>query len=126
MLGVLFWLELKHLIVDFFQQTPYHYKNKGTYGHPGGLEHAFQHAFATMLILSMGTAISSWGVFWLGVLEFLLHYHIDYFKQNITKDKGWSKLLESKLEVYSDQYFNVIGVDQFLHQLTYILLLCAV
>ena len=42
----------KHLIVDFpLQAFPYQYKNKGTYGHPGGLLHAGLHLLGTFLVL---------------------------------------------------------------------------
>ncbi len=29
-----------HFLVDFVLQTPFQYRNKGTYGHAGGLLHA--------------------------------------------------------------------------------------
>ena len=32
--------QLKHLIADFFLQTPFQVSNKGRYGHPGGIVHA--------------------------------------------------------------------------------------
>ena len=33
-------LMAKHMVADFYLQTPYQYLNKGTYGHPGGFLHS--------------------------------------------------------------------------------------
>jgi len=45
-------LTVKHFIVDFpLQAHPYQYKNKGTYGHPGGLLHSGLHLVGTLLFL---------------------------------------------------------------------------
>lgn len=110
--------QFKHLIADFFLQIPYHYTNKGTYGHPGGIQHAFIHACWSMLVMC----------FWLppiplvliAVGEMIIHYHIDWAKVQLTKKMKWSDLKAGHLEIYSNNYFHALGIDQLLHQLTYI------
>jgi hypothetical protein len=56
MLLLLFLLFTKHLILDFLYQPPYQWKNKGTYGHLGGIVHAGQHALATFSVLLFFTS----------------------------------------------------------------------
>lgn len=52
-LHVLVWLLVKHFICDFpLQATPWMYRNKGTYLHPGGLVHAGIHWIGTSIVLS--------------------------------------------------------------------------
>ncbi len=43
-------LMFKHMVADFYLQTPYQYLNKGTYGHPGGFLHAGIHVALTPLV----------------------------------------------------------------------------
>ncbi|MCX6783368.1 MAG: hypothetical protein NTZ20_05315 [Candidatus Levybacteria bacterium] len=51
----MFYLQIKHFLIDWFLQFPYEYKNKGTYGHWGGIRHAFKNGFGTAIcFFSMG------------------------------------------------------------------------
>jgi hypothetical protein len=43
-------LLFKHMVADFYLQTPYQFLNKGTYGHPGGFVHAGIHVALTPLV----------------------------------------------------------------------------
>lgn len=110
-------LQIKHFIVDFLLQRPYQYKNKGTYGHPGGILHAMLHAMTTWVIfinlgfIALGVVIS--------LAEAVVHYHIDWLKVKTTK-QTWAERREDCLAVKSDMYFHALGFDQLLHQLTYI------
>jgi hypothetical protein len=112
---MLVWLLLicKHLVVDFFMQGPYQYLNKGTYGHPGGILHAANHGLTTSLIVvgitphhNVLTAVI------IGLIDMVIHYHIDWAKMNINKAKGWGPTTH-------EQFWYLLGVDQFLHFLTY-------
>lgn len=101
----------KHLIFDFFLQTSYQYKNKGIYGHPGGLLHAGLHAFGTaflFLYVYPGAALAA------GILvgEFIVHYHIDWMKEQVVKRYG--------LKTDDAEFWWALGVDQFLHGVTYV------
>ena len=85
MLMLLTALTIKHFIFDFLYQPPYQWQNKGTYGHWGGLVHSGQHACASLIILLFFTnPLAALGIV---VLEFLIHYHMDWFKMNFNMVK---------------------------------------
>jgi hypothetical protein len=119
----LMWLTFgfftKHFIFDFPLQGPYQYKNKGTYGHPGGVLHAGLQALGTILVL-VWTPLCTGDILILAYGEGFLHYHIDWAKMNL--NQYW-KLGPTT----SEQYWWLLGFDQYLHYLTYlgILLLMA-
>ena len=111
-----FWLVTKHFVFDFPLQGPYQYKNKGTYGHPGGIFHAFLQALGTVLALLLALP---WGlgvfadILALAAIEGLLHYHIDWAKMNL--NTYW-KLGPTT----SEQFWWLLGLDQYLHYLCYL------
>lgn len=110
------WLMLalitKHFIWDFLLQTPYMYLNKGTYGHWGGIIHAGQHAYITICIL-ICMNIGVIPALICGIGEGIIHYHIDWAKVNICRKYDW------KCNT-SEKYWYLLGLDQFLHYLTYV------
>ncbi len=108
---VLFILAVKHFIFDYLSQTEYQYRNKGTYGHPGGILHAGLHALGTLPVflviappLALGLAIV--------VGEFIVHYHLDWTKEQILRRTHWA--------YPTARYWWVFGADQLMHQLTYV------
>lgn len=108
----LIMLLLKHLLCDWLMQSDYEIRNKGTYLHPGGINHAFKHMVGTMAVTHY---FAPEFTFFFGFLDGLIHYHIDWGKQNLTKF--------FKLTPENKGFWFLIGLDQFLHQLTYILLI---
>jgi hypothetical protein len=103
--------QLKHFIADFVVQTEYQWRNKGTYGHPGGLVHAGIHAVGSFLAaLALGA--------WAGALalvmiaDFTIHYHLDWCKERFNR--------RHELSHADALYWFSFGVDQFLHQMTYL------
>ncbi|SNV50223.1 Protein of uncharacterised function (DUF3307) [Legionella lansingensis] len=122
-----FLFEVKHLIVDFFfQHSPYIYQNKGIYGHLGGILHALYHIFGSYLILVFSSFFLSYSACWpvlnlsldlgfliLAILEGIVHYHIDWLKIKINNRMKWQPTSDY-------QFWDLLGVDQFLHHLTYI------
>lgn len=104
-------LQVKHLLCDFFLQTPRQIAMKGIYGHPAGIVHAGTHALASLpvfLVLPVGPAVAV--LVLLG--ELLAHYHIDWIKAVIGDARGWT--------VRDKQYWRGLGSDQFAHQITYL------
>ena len=128
---ILALLLVKHYICDFPLQRPWHYMNKGKYGHPGGLAHAAIHAAGTfwVLVWYIGPA-----AVWLAAFDMLAHYHIDWLKCNV--GKSWSEYdpgnldeygmmeapIKPHLAIYSDMYFQALGMDQLAHHMTYVVL----
>jgi len=112
-LGLVFLFTIKHFVVDFLLQFKYQWSNKGTYGHPGGLLHAGLHG--------IGTALCLYAFDWQHILFFagfdaVLHYHIDWAKMNINARMGWGPTTH-------EQFWWLLGLDQLLHSLTYIIII---
>lgn len=109
------WLAVKHCLADFIFQTPYQYKNKGIYGHPGGLIHAGIHAALTaplFLILpaaGIGTALA------ILAGEYVVHYHIDWVKEQVVKHYA--------LVADTPGFWYALGTDQLAHYITYIVII---
>jgi hypothetical protein len=51
-------------------------------------------------------------VFALAVADMVVHYHIDFAKENIVKIKGWTITVR--------EFWWALATDQFLHHLTYL------
>lgn len=114
-------LVLKHFIVDFPMQTERMVEEKGIYGALGGLVHSGLHGWATMLIVTAFlTSITGWDIAATGIIGIVIgaadavaHYHIDWAKMNLGRD----------FTVKDRMYWTLLGLDQMLHYLTYILMI---
>lgn len=106
----------KHFIVDFLLQTPYMYENKHIFGHPGGILHAWSHGLASYLILGYIFGSVNPVVLMLVLVETIIHYFIDYCKMNIGMLYNWQPN-------NSPYFWYLLGFDQFLHYMTYLLML---
>ena len=113
MFWLLLMLQTKHLILDFLWQPPYEYLNKGKYGHPGGLIHAGKSGFGTFLCFYIYNHSILYS-FLVGIVEAAIHYNIDYIKIQL------NRLYD--LKPNNENFFRLIGVDQFLHQTVYLVL----
>lgn len=110
-LVVLLYLQIKHFICDYPLQTHYQLEHKGTYGHPGGILHSGLHAIFTIPAFLIMTPTFLVGAS-IVVVEFLLHYHIDWTKQQVMRRTGWMSA--------DREFWWGIGVDQFAHHVTYL------
>ena len=115
LLAVLAGLQVKHLLFDFVFQGDWQLRNKGRYGHPGGLAHAGLHGLGTLgvllpagLVLPVGAALA----LALAALEAVVHYHIDWIKAQVSARLG--------LTPDRPGYWAAMGLDQAAHQLTYL------
>lgn len=105
---ILFLLILKHYLADFVFQSEYQVSQKGNYGAGGGIEHAFIHGILTVLILftvteSLVLAIT------MGLLDAVVHYHIDYVKAR------WGSR-----DPNTPRFWRELGLDQLCHYCFYI------
>jgi hypothetical protein len=115
---VLVLFQVKHLLVDFFLQPPYMWMNKGKILHWGGWSHAGLHALASagifVLVVPPLPTIE-----WVRLLlilclsEVFIHFAIDFLKVRVNQHFDWKCNTSPK-------FWNLLGVDQFLHQITYI------
>jgi hypothetical protein len=112
-LPILSALMLKHLICDYPLQTPYQFMNKGIYGHPGGLLHVGIHAVGTLIALWFFAPLTS--ALGFALLDAFIHYHIDWAKNHINRRFNLKP-------TGGAGFWFTFGLDQYLHQMTYILL----
>jgi hypothetical protein len=109
--------QVKHLIVDFFIQNrfPYMWMNKHLVWHPGGWLHAGGHGLSSMLVFYLVRPDTDWLGIAAGIslAETYIHFGIDWSKMNFGKRTGW------KCNT-SPYFWDLLGVDQFLHQMTYL------
>lgn len=116
-----FLFNFKHLVLDFLVQNrfPYMWRNKHLLLHPGGWLHAGSHGLGSILILgSLSSFSPGWLLPTLAVCfgEVLAHFFIDYTKMNLGKHFNWEPHTSS-------HFWDLLGIDQFLHQTTYLVML---
>jgi len=106
-------LQIKHLFADFFWQTGWMVHHKHRYFHPAGLVHSGLHVFCSFIVLWVFLPDLPLGVVMsLVFAEFLAHFHIDWAKATIVKRIGCGEREKG--------FWNLMGVDQTLHHLTYL------
>ncbi len=115
---VLILLQFKHFVCDGPLQTAAMVRDKGHYGRFLGIVHSGAHGLSTGLVLLVaGLAIPplSFGVAaLLAILDFVIHYHVDFSKEQIVRRAGWTTAVP--------QFWWALSADQSLHQLTYLLI----
>jgi hypothetical protein len=103
--------EIKHFLGDFVLQTAWQVRTKGTYGHIGGIVHSGIHIVASIpALIVLGVAAKAAAA--ILIVEFLVHYHMDWTKATIDRVYQWG--------AQSQRYWILFGVDQLVHQLTYL------
>lgn len=109
-------LIIKHFVADFLLQNNWMVNQKGYYLQAGGVVHALIHGILTFFVLSYVTGEGI--AFVAALLDFVLHYHIDWAKMKLGRTFNWTT---------NDRMFWVaIGFDQMLHYLTYVLIILIV
>jgi hypothetical protein len=107
---VLVLLQIKHWYIDFVNQNEEEVKHKGIYLDWLGIKHSLKHGIGTLACL---WTVTGWAniefAFFIGVLDFILHYHID-----------WTKMNYGNRDITTPQFWNHLGLDQMAHQLCYI------
>ena len=110
MFEALVWLFVKHFVCDFpLQAFSWMYRNKGDYGHIGGVAHSVLHGVGTFIVLAFWLGIDAW---MFALADAVIHYHIDWAKMNAN----------NKLNLKADNsewFWILLGFDQLLHHLTY-------
>ena len=107
---LIFLLQVKHLILDYIVVPPEDWK---VYFHVGGSIHSGLNAIGTTLCFALvGTEISLLLI--VLILDYIAHYNIDFLKQTVHRLWGYTT---------NARYRFLIGMDQFLHQITYLTLM---
>ncbi len=107
-------LQLKHIICDGPLQTLKMVQDKSAYGKPLGLYHAAIHVGGSFIVfwmvgLSVGFSLA------LAALDGVIHYHVDFIKENVVKRMGWKNT--------NSQFWWALTTDQALHHMSYVLLI---
>ena len=107
----------KQFVCDFLLQNDWMALNKGAPGMAGYVPlalHAGIHGFATFVIMLAFAP----GLWWLGVVDFVVHGAVDRTKGVISRKHGWNT---------QDRWFWwSFGLDQEAHNLTHFIYICLV
>lgn len=114
-LAAITYLLVKHAVADFILQSDGIFRQKGHYGAPGGLLHALIHILLTAPVFWLFPGGSVALASELLAAEFVLHYHIDWLKQQLVARSGWTPK--------NAAFWWALGIDQLLHGLTYVAIL---
>ncbi len=112
-LALVAFLQLKHFVCDGPMQTLGMVESKSIYGDWLGIVHSGLHGIGTFIVfLFAGFPILL--VFGLAALDFVIHYHVDFSKENIVKYFRWG--------TKDAKFWWALSADQALHQFTYLVL----
>ena len=104
---VLALLFIKHWYVDFVNQNNEEVAHKGIYLNWLGVKHSLKQGLATMAVFIVWCDPVT--TFILGVIDFVLHYHIDYCKMRF-----------GNRDIKTPQFWAQLGLDQLAHYFTYL------
>jgi len=104
---VLLCLQVKHWYIDFVNQSDAEVYAKGIYGDIVGIWHSVKHGLLTALVFLFFE--SFYISVLVGVIDFVLHYHIDWIKKNYGNQ-----------DITNKKFWNHLGLDQMVHQICYI------
>ncbi|MEM1352313.1 MAG: DUF3307 domain-containing protein [Pseudomonadota bacterium] len=114
LLALLILLQTKHMFADYFLQTKIMLDGRETYVHFGRFLHAGIHAAGSVIaFLLVGAPIGF--IIPVVLAEWVVHFHIDWMKGRYTAQQG--------LTPADAAFWRAAGVDQALHQLTYVLMI---
>jgi hypothetical protein len=106
-------LQFKHIICDGPLQTLQMVRDKSVYGKPRGLLHALVHVAGSFIVLLIaGLPITS--ILGLAILDGVIHYHVDFTKENLVKYMGWTNV--------DSPFWWALTTDQALHHMTYVMI----
>ena len=112
LLIVLSLFQLKHFVCDGPLQSKAMVDQKSIYGATLGLAHSAIHGAGTLAVV----LLSGFGgliAVGMAVADAVVHYHIDFGKENIIKAQGWT--------VKDGPFWWALSADQMLHQFTYLI-----
>lgn len=104
------------MFADYFLQTKSMLDGRETYIHFGRFLHAGIHVVgSTIAFFLVGSPFSF--ILPVVLMEWVVHYHIDWLKGKYTADQ--------QLTPADAAFWRAAGVDQALHQLTYVVMIWA-
>lgn len=113
---LLFFLQIKHMFADFFLQTQRMLSDRSEYVHFGRIQHVMIHAAGSAIVFAL-LLTNPMFILVAVLMEAVIHYHIDWAKGR------YSNATNQTAE--DAGYWRAMGVDQALHQITYIVMAVA-
>ncbi len=104
---LLILLQIKHWYIDFVIQTEEEVKHKGIYLDWRGIKHSVKHGIGTALVFFFFVPLE--GALLIGIVDAVLHYHIDWVKMNY-----------GNRDIANPKFWNHLGLDQMAHQIVYL------
>ena len=103
-------LQIKHWYIDFVNQSNIEVASKGIYGDFHGLMHSAKQGIGTTLciLFVVGLPYAFFAAV-CGIIDFVVHYHVDWLKMNY-----------GNRDITTPAFWNHLGLDQMAHQLTYL------
>ena len=87
-IGLFALFTVKHIVADYILQFSWMIRDKGFYGEIGGIAHSGMHAFLTLFVLLLAnTGLHIILLTLLSILDGVIHYHVDWVKSNIWREK---------------------------------------
>ncbi|WP_298971049.1 DUF3307 domain-containing protein [uncultured Roseobacter sp.] len=111
LLGLLCLFQIKHMLADYFLQTKIMLDGRDEYLHLGRFLHAGVHAAGSLIAFFVVGASLAF-IVPVVLMEWVVHFHIDWWKGRHTSGLN--------LTPQDAAYWRASGVDQALHQLTYV------
>jgi hypothetical protein len=108
---LLIGLNMKHFVADYLLQFPWMIAGKGSFRMAGGYVHAAIHVTGTAFVLWL-LAVSPQLITGLVLAEFVLHFLLDFAKVHYSGEISSTER--------PNAYWALNGLDQLLHQLTYV------
>lgn len=109
-------LQIKHMFADYYLQTPKMLSGRGEYFHLGRAQHAAVHVAGSVIVLAAFGAPVLF-ILTVGLLEWVIHFNIDFLKASYSDKK--------QLEPTQAAFWRATGLDQCLHNLTYVAMVWA-
>lgn len=102
---------IKHMFADFYLQTPKMLSGRCQYWHLGRAMHAGVHVLGSILVfLIIGSPLLFIAI--VVALEWIVHFNIDFVKASYSERKS--------LNPEQAAFWQAVGLDQCLHNLTYV------
>ncbi|AXI55165.1 hypothetical protein C1J05_12245 [Sulfitobacter sp. JL08] len=113
---LLFLFQIKHMLADYFLQTERMLVGRDQYFHLGRMQHALVHALGSAIVFAMVLTQPAFILITV-LIEAVVHFHIDWGKARYSDKAGYTPA--------DAGFWRAAGVDQALHQMTYVGMLAA-
>ena len=109
-------LQIKHMLADFFMQTPRMLTGRAVYLHMGRAQHAGVHMLMSIPVFVLVGASTGFIVL-IVAAEWAVHFNLDWGKARYSEVKA--------LNPTQARFWQAMGVDQAMHHLTYVAMVWA-